>query len=108
MSLFTPIFERRGVLVAWLLDNAFVLNLDGNSIASVQPDGGVVSTDLAVHFGGFTGGFFRDVDGLPVAFVDRSLEKDSPPDESSMLSPAVACRVKEWSRSSWRVEPTCL
>ena len=47
MSLFTPIFDRRGVLIAWLLDNAFAMGLNAKSLASVHPDGSVYSQEPA-------------------------------------------------------------
>ena len=72
MSLYSPIFDQRGILIARLLDNKFVCSLTGKSLASVQPDGGVLSDDMAVHYGGFHDHLFFDVNGLPVAFVDRS------------------------------------
>ena len=100
MSLYSPIFDRRGVLVAWLLDNNFVISLEGKSMASVHSDGAVLSTDLAVHLGGFENDLFRDVDSMPVAFVDRSLQR-SQPDSPEMFSPALARLIPMWSPISW-------
>ena len=106
MSLFTPIFDRRGVLVAWLLDNAFAMDLDAKSLASVHPDGSVYSQEPATspvisnYVGSFVDGYFRDMDGFPVAFVDRTLESDSPK-KDGMFSPLMAQQVANWSPMTW-------
>lgn len=107
MSLFTPIFDRRGVLIAWLLDNAFAMGLNAKSLASVHPDGSVYSQEPAnapVHsnyVGAFVDGYFRDTDGLPVAFVDRTLESDSPK-KDGMFSHLIAQQVTNWSPMTWQ------
>ena len=107
MSLFTPIFDRRGVLIAWLLDNAFAMGLNAKSLASVHPDESVYSQEpanspvLSNYVGTFVDGYFRDMHGLPVAFVDRTLESDSPK-QDGMFSPLMAQKVTNWSPMTWQ------
>jgi hypothetical protein len=90
------------MFVAWLLDDSFVLGLKGVPFASVHPDGSVYSPDLSTYVGAFVDGFFRDTEGLPVAFVDRTLEQNNWPTHDKLLSPLLAQRIANWSPTTWQ------
>ncbi len=101
-TLFTPNFDRRGIQIGWLVGGHTVFGLNRKTMAYVW-DGSMVSDVLSnEYYGAFADGFFKDTDGLTVAFIDPTLAQEEAPSHHHMLSPLMAERIENWSPLTWQ------
>ena len=99
MSNYTPIFDRAGLQVSWMLNNSSVHDLGGEHAGSIKRDGRFFAN--GEHLGRFADNTFYDLNDLVVAFSDPTLAQSEPPAHQNCLSPGLAKAVINWSDHSW-------
>ena len=99
MSNYTPIFDRAGLQVSWMLNNSSVHDLGGEHAGSIKRDGRFFAN--GEHLGRFADNTFYDLNDLVVAFSDPTLAQSEPPTHQNCLSPGLAKAVSKWSDHSW-------
>ena len=102
MSTFTPIFDRTGLQVSWMLNRALVHDLQGKYAGSIQSDGSIYADGLyGEYLGCFSDYKFFDPQGFVVAFLDPTLAQNEQPTHQNCVSPVLANAITNWSNRSW-------